>query len=244
MNHQSRTAGAGVLSAALITTFLCVFVGGALPACAAQPSAAAAAQPSTPATAAASSPSPSATASSRATQPSSDAATTTSSYVIGPGDSLQVFVWRNPELSVTVPVRPDGKISTPLVEDMVAVGKTPTQLARDMEGVLSEYIRAPQVNIIVNQAASVFNQVRVIGQVNMPQSVPYREGMTVLDVLLAAGGLTDFAAGNRARLVRKDENGNETSRRVRLHDLVAEGRMSENFPVQPGDVLIVPESLF
>lgn len=244
MNHQSRTAGAGVLSAALATVFSFVVVGGALPACAAQPSAAAV-QPSTPVTAAASSPSaPATSAPSAATGSSSDAATTTSNYVIGPGDSLQVFVWRNPELSVTVPVRPDGKISTPLVEDMVAVGKTPTQLARDMEGVLSEYIRSPQVNIIVNQAASVFNQVRVIGQVNMPQSVPFREGMTVLDVLLAAGGLTDFAAGNRARLVRKDENGKETSRRVRLHDLVAEGRMSENFPVRPGDVLIVPESLF
>ncbi len=118
-----------------------------------------------------------------------------SEYIIGPGDSLQVFIWRNAELSATVPVRPDGKISTPLVEDMVAVGKTPSKLARDIEAVLSEYIRSPQVNVIVTNAVSTFSQVRVLGQVTTPQAVPYREGMTVLDAVLAVGGLGEFAAG-------------------------------------------------
>src|SRR4051812_1783980 len=118
-------------------------------------------------------------------------------YVIGPGDTVQVFVWRNAELSVTVPVRPDGKISTPLVEDMVAVGKASSQLARDIEKVLAEYVRAPQVNIIVTNPVSTFSQVKVIGQVTNPQSVPYREGLTALDAILAVGGLTQFAAGNR-----------------------------------------------
>ncbi len=127
-------------------------------------------------------------------------------YIIGPGDTLEVFVWRNPELSVTVPVRPDGKISTPLVEDMVAVGKTPPQLARDMETVLSEYVRSPKVNIIVTTAASAFSLVKVVGQVQKPSALPYREGMRVLDAVLAVGGLTQFASGNRARIVR-DENG-------------------------------------
>src|SRR5579871_3447985 len=110
----------------------------------------------------------------------------TAEYLIGPGDALQVFVWRNPELTVTVPVRPDGKISTPLVEDMVAVGKTPSQLARDIEKILSEYVRSPRVNIIVTQPASAFSQVKVIGQVLHPAAVPFREGMTVLDAALAA----------------------------------------------------------
>ena len=123
-------------------------------------------------------------------------------YVIGPGDTVQVFVWRNPELSVTVPVRPDGKISTPLVEDLVAVGKTSSQLAREIEKALAEYIRSPQVNIIVTNPVSTYSQVKVIGEVVTPQSVPYREGLTVLDVVLAVGGLTEFAAGNRAKIVR------------------------------------------
>ena len=125
-------------------------------------------------------------------------------YIIGPGDTVQVFVWRNPELSVTVPVRPDGKISTPLVEDLVAVGKTSSQLAREIEKVLAEYIRSPQVNIIVTNPVSTYSQVKVIGEVVTPQSVPYREGLTVLDVVLAVGGLTEFAAGNRAKIVRKN----------------------------------------
>jgi len=164
-----------------------------------------------------------------------------SEYIIGPGDSLQVFVWRNAELSATVPVRPDGKISTPLVEDMVAVGKTPARLARDIEAVLSEYIRTPQVNVIVTNAVSTFSQVRVLGQVTTPQAVPYREGMTVLDAILAVGGLGEFAAGNRGKIVRVVE-GKKQEIKVRISDLVNKGDVSQNLPLNPGDVLVVPES--
>jgi polysaccharide export outer membrane protein len=166
-----------------------------------------------------------------------------SEYIIGPGDTLQVFVWRNPDLSVTVPVRPDGRISTPLVEDMPAVGKTPTSLARDVEKVLSEYVRAPEVNIIVTVPASAFNQVKVIGQVQKPAAVPYREGMTILDALLAVGGLSTFAAGDRGKLVRMVD-GKQTEIRVKLDKLVNSGDMSQNLPLRPGDVLVVPESRF
>lgn len=169
---------------------------------------------------------------------------TTANYIIGPGDTLQVFVWRNPELTVTIPVRSDGKVSTPLIEDMVAAGKTPSQLARDMEARLTEYIRSPQVNIIVTSSQNTFSQVTVIGQVRNPQSVAYREGMTLLDVMLAVGGLTEFAAGNRARLVRKDASGQAVETKVRLDDLVRKGKIKENRDVKPGDVLIVPESYF
>jgi polysaccharide biosynthesis/export protein len=164
-------------------------------------------------------------------------------YVIGPGDTLQVYVWRNPEYSTTVPVRPDGKISTPLVENMVAVGKTPSILARDIEVVLSEFIRSPQVNIIVTQAVSSFSQVKVIGQVARAQSLPYREGMTVLDAVLAVGGMNAFAAGNRAKLVRRI-NGKDTETRVRLDDLINDGSMKYNLPLLPGDVIVVPQSRF
>lgn len=164
-------------------------------------------------------------------------------YIIGPGDTLQVFVWRNPELSTSVPVRPDGKISTPLVEDMVAVGKTPSGLARDIEKVLAEYVRSPQVNIIVTQPLSAFSQVRIIGQVGKPQALPYREGMTVLDAVLAVGGLAPFAAGNRAKIVRT-EGGKQREIKVKLEDLVNKGQMSNNVQLQAGDVLVVPESFF
>ena len=170
-------------------------------------------------------------------------AATGGEYLIGPGDTVQVFVWRNPDLTVTVPVRPDGKISTPLVEDMPAVGKTPTQLARDIEKVLSEYVRSPQVNIIVTQPASAFSQVRVIGQVQKPQAVPYREGMAVLDAVLAVGGLATFAAGDRTQLVRTVD-GKQTQTRVKLDALLNKGDMSQNLPLRPGDVLVVPESRF
>ena len=164
-------------------------------------------------------------------------------YIIGPGDTLQVFVWRNPELTVTVPVRPDGKISTPLVEDMVAVGKTAPQLARDMEGVLGEYVRSPKVNIIVTTAASAFSLVKVVGQVAHPQALPYREGMTVMDAVLEVGGLGQFASGNRAKIVRI-VNGRETDIRVKLADLMNSGDTHQNLPLKPGDVLVVPQSLF
>jgi len=166
------------------------------------------------------------------------------SYIIGPGDALNVFVWRQPELSVVVPVRPDGKISTPLVEDIEAVGKTPTQLARAIEAVLSEYIRTPQVTIIVQNFVGTFSaQIRVLGQVTNPGPVPFRERMTLLDVMLEVGGLTQFAAGNRATLVRL-ENGESVERRVRLSRLLEKGDIGENVPVQPGDVIVVPAAVF
>ena len=164
-------------------------------------------------------------------------------YIIGPGDTLQVFVWRNPELTATVPVRPDGKISTPLVEDMVAVGKTAPQLARDMEGVLGEYVRSPKVNIIVTVAASAFSLVKVVGQVAHPQALPYREGMTVLDAILEVGGLGQFASGNRGRVVRI-VNGRETVIHVKLADLMNDGDVKENVALKAGDVVVVPQSIF
>ncbi len=171
------------------------------------------------------------------------AAAVSPDYIIGPGDTLQVFVWRNPELSVSVPVRPDGKISTPLVEDMVAVGKTAPQLARDMESVLSEYVRTPKVNIIVTTAASAFSLVKVVGQVARPQALPYREGMTVLDAVLEVGGLGQFASGNRSKVIRMVD-GKETVIHVKLADLVNSGAIKENILLKPGDVLVVPQSIF
>ena len=164
-------------------------------------------------------------------------------YVIGPGDTVQIFVWRNPELGSTVPVRPDGKISTPLVEDMVAVGKSPSILARDIEKVLAEYVRSPQVNVIVTQPASVFSQVKIIGQVARPQALAYREGMTVLDAVLAVGGLSQFAAGNRARIMRTTD-GHQQEIKIKLAALVNDGDMKQNVALKPGDVLVVPESRF
>lgn len=162
-------------------------------------------------------------------------------YRIGPGDVLQVFVWRSPELTATVPVRPDGKVSTPLVEDMVANGKTPTQLARDIEGVLGEYIRSPQVSVIVTQPQSQFSQVKVVGQVARPSPLAYRNGMTVIDAILAVGGLTEFAAGNRAKIVRT-EDGRQVEIKLKLADLMNKGDMSQNQEVRPGDLIVVPES--
>lgn len=166
-----------------------------------------------------------------------------SDYIIGPGDTVQIFVWRNPELSVTVPVRPDGKISTPLVENMVAIGKSPSQLARDIETVLSEFVRTPQVNVIVGNAISTFSQVKVVGQVRTPQALPYREGLKVLDVVLATGGLTEFAAPNRAKIVRT-VNGKQTEIRVKLSALMNKGDLKQNYELKPGDVFIVPQSMF
>lgn len=162
-------------------------------------------------------------------------------YIVGPGDTLQIFVWRNPELSTTVPVRPDGKITTPLVQDMVAVGKTPSELARDIEKVLEEFIRTPQVNIIVSNPVSAFSQIKVVGQINTPQSMAFREGMTVLDAVLASGGLAPYAAGNRAKVVRQ-VGGKQTEIKIKLNDLVNKGAMKHNIKLQPGDVLVVPES--
>jgi polysaccharide biosynthesis/export protein len=166
-----------------------------------------------------------------------------SSYIIGPGDTLEVFVWQNPDLSQTVPVRPDGKISTPLVENMVAVGKTPSQLARDMEKVLSVYVRSPKVNIIVTKALGELTQVKVVGEVLHAQAIPFHEGMTVLDAVLQAGGVTPYAAANRAKIVRM-VNGQSEQIPVKLGKLLQKGDMSQNVRLMPGDVLIVPQSLF
>ena len=182
----------------------------------------------------------------RATLPASAAdppAPVSDDYLIGPGDTLEVFVWRNPDLTVTVPVRPDGKISTPLVEDMVAVGKTPSGLARDIEKALAVYVKSPQVNVIVTVPASAFSQVKVIGQVVHPQALAYRSGMTVLDAVLAVGGLSQFAAGNRAHLVRT-VNGKSQELKIKLEALVNNGDMTQNLSLQPGDVLVVPETRF
>jgi polysaccharide export outer membrane protein len=203
--------------------------------CASSPSTPAAAVPTAVPTAATTTPTGTATVPAKAA--------VAPDYIIGPGDTLQVFVWRNPELTVTVPVRPDGKISTPLVEDMVAVGKTAPQLARDMEGVLGEYVRSPKVNIIVTTAASAFSLVKVVGQVAHPQALPYREGMTVLDAVLEVGGLGQFASGNRSRIVRM-VNGKETVIHVKLADLMNSGATHENIPLKAGDVVVVPQSMF
>jgi len=165
-------------------------------------------------------------------------------YLIGPGDTLQVFVWGQPELSVTVPVRPDGRVSTPLIDDIEAVGKTPTQLQGEMERVLSEYIRSPQVNVIVQNFVGTFaDQIRVLGQVVKPGAVPYRERITLLDVMIEAGGLTSFAAGNRAKVVR-NVDGRSREMRVKLNDLMNRGRIEANMPMQPGDIVIIPEAVF
>jgi len=165
-------------------------------------------------------------------------------YRIGPGDQIQVFVWNRPELSVTVPVRPDGLVSTPLVENIQAAGKTPSELAREMEKVLAEYVRTPSVNIIVTGFVGIYgDQIRVLGQAANPQALPYRAGMTVLDVMIAVGGLGEFAAGNRSKIVRRVGD-RQVELRVRLKDLVKDGDIRANVPVQPGDVIIIPESRF
>jgi polysaccharide export outer membrane protein len=164
-----------------------------------------------------------------------------SAYLIGSGDTLQIVVWRNEELSKVVPVRPDGRISTPLVDDMVASGKTPSQLARDMEAVLAEYLRTPQVSVMVTGQGAA-NQIQVVGEVAKPQALSFRDGLRVLDVVVAVGGLTDFAAGNRTNLVRQTKSG-QVECRVRVKDLLA-GDMSQNILLFRGDVLVVPETRF
>ncbi len=164
-------------------------------------------------------------------------------YLIGPGDSLNVQVWRNPEVSTSVTVRPDGKITTPLVEDVDANGKTPTQLARDIEKRLAKYIQEPIVTVMVGGFTGPYSeQIRVIGQAARPQALPYRQNMSLLDVMIAVGGITDFADGNRASILRV--HGGRQQFGVRLEDLVKGGVLAANLEMRPGDVLIVPESLF
>lgn len=165
-------------------------------------------------------------------------------YLIGPGDMLNITVWHNPEVSMVVPVRPDGKITTPLVEDLPASGKTATQLARDIEKALSKYIQQPVVTVIVTNFVGPYSQqIRVIGQAAKPQALPYREGMSLMDVVIAVGGITEFAAGNRANIIRV-VNGKQQKIPVRLDDLIKDGDVSANMAMRPGDVLVIPESFF
>ncbi len=166
-------------------------------------------------------------------------------YLIGPDDRLNIFVWKNPDFSANgIPVRPDGRITTPLVEDMVASGKTPTQLADDIEQVLAEVIKNPIVTVTVVTFVGEFNQqVRVVGEATAPSALPYRNNMTLLDVMIAVGGLTEFAAGNKASIVRKYK-GIEKQFNVRLEDLLKGGDISANVDVLPGDIIVIPESLF
>lgn len=167
-----------------------------------------------------------------------------SEYRIGSDDQLRIFVWRNPELSNTVPVRPDGKISVPLIEDMRATGKTPTELARDLEKAMARYVQNPIVTVIVSGFVGPFaDRVRVVGEAARPQALPYRSTMTLLDVMIAVGGITTFAAGNRATLTRVTDSKQKTYR-LRLDDLIRDGDMSANVKILPGDVIVVPEAWF
>ena len=164
-------------------------------------------------------------------------------YVIGPGDTISIVVWRNPDLSMVVPVRPDGKITAPLVEDLPALGKDATTLARDIEKALSKVIRDPVVTVVVaNFVGPYSEQIRVVGEATKPQVLSYKQKMTLLDVMIAVGGITDFADGNGARLLRTGEGNKQY--RVRIKDLIKRGDVSANVEMKPGDVLIIPQSLF
>lgn len=164
-------------------------------------------------------------------------------YLIGPGDTLNIIVWRNPELSMTVPVRPDGKVTTPLVDEVTAQGRTSVQVARELESVLGKFIRDPVVTVIVTSFVGPYSeQIRVVGEATKPQVMPYRQKMTLLDVMIAVGGLTDFAAGNSATILRGGEERKQYS--VRLQDLIRRGDISANVEMKPGDILIIPQSYF
>ena len=167
-------------------------------------------------------------------------------YMIGPLDQLTVFVWRNPELGAKVQVRPDGRITTPLITDMPAVGKTPTMLAQDIKLQLSQYINDPIVSVIVNEfAGTTSQQVRIVGATEKPASIPYRANMTVLDAMIAVGGLSELAAGNKARLIRHNKGtGVQKEYSLRLGDLLKRGDSKANVLLEPGDVIIIPESMF
>jgi polysaccharide export outer membrane protein len=167
-------------------------------------------------------------------------------YVIGPLDELTIYVWRNPELGASVQVRPDGRITTPLVTDMPAVGKTPSMLQEDIRLQLSQYITDPIVSVIVNKFAGTFSQqVRIVGATEKPASVPYRANMTILDAMIAVGGLSEFASGNRAKLIRFDKtSGKQKEYAVKLGDLLKNGDSRANVLLMPGDVIIIPESFF
>lgn len=165
------------------------------------------------------------------------------SYVIGAGDNINIIVWRNPELSMSVPVRPDGKISTPLIDEMVAQGKNSTEVAREIEKKLSAIVRDPVVTVIVTSFVGPYSeQIRVVGEAAKPQALPFKQKMTILDVMIAVGGLTDFAAGNDATILRSSEGNKQYS--VRLKDLLKRGDVSANVEMRPGDILIIPQSFF
>lgn len=164
-------------------------------------------------------------------------------YIVGPGDNLNINVWRNPELSSSVPVRPDGKVSTPLVDELVAQGKTPTQIARDVETALAKFVRDPVVTVIVTNFVGPYSeQIRVVGEAAKPQFLPYKQKMTVMDVMIAVGGLTDFADGNKATIIRASDSNKRYN--VRLRDLVKRGDISANVEMLPGDILIIPQGWF
>lgn len=164
-------------------------------------------------------------------------------YVIGAGDLLNIIVWRNPELSMAVPVRPDGKLAAPLVEEIVAQGKTSTELARDVEKQLGKYVRDPVVTVLVTSFVGPYSeQIRVVGEAARPQFLNYKKNMTLLDVMIAVGGLTDFAAGNNATILRTADGGKQYS--VRLKDLIKRGDISANVEMRPGDIVVIPQSLF
>jgi polysaccharide export outer membrane protein len=165
-------------------------------------------------------------------------------YRIGPGDQLNIFVWNHPELSLSVPVRPDGLLSTPLVENVKAEGKTPSELGKDLEAAMGEYVRGPKVNVIVTGfQGSLEDRIRVVGAATKPQALPYRAGMTLVDVMVAVGGLSEFAAGNRAVISRR-EGDKQVRVPVKLNDLLNRGDITADVPVRPGDVIIIPESRF
>jgi polysaccharide export outer membrane protein len=165
-------------------------------------------------------------------------------YIIGPGDTVEMFVWGNPEVSRSVPVRPDGKISAPLVEELAASGKTPFQLARDIERELGKFIRNPLVSVIVSGFVGPYSeQVRVVGQAAKPQAVPYKENMSLLDLMIVVGGVTEYAAGNRTTIIRT-VNGVQQQFQVRVDDLLDDGDITANVNILPGDVLIIPEAYF
>ena len=167
-------------------------------------------------------------------------------YIIGPLDQLNIFVWRNPELSAKVQVRPDGRITTPLISDMPAVGKTPAMLADDMKIALGEYIKDPIVSVIVEKFSGTFSQqIRIVGATAKPASLPYRANMTLLDAMIAVGGLSEYAAGNRAKLIRYDRTtGKQREFNIKLSSLLKNGDSSANVRLEPGDVIIIPESMF
>ena len=184
------------------------------------------------------------------TTPAADASKATTAaeseqYIIGAGDKLNVFVYDNPQLSVGIPVRPDGRISTPLVSDLVAVGKTPSQLEHDIAEKLRTYVRDPHVTVIVEEFVGPLDrQVRVIGEATDPVAIPYRDGLTVLDVMIATKGLTRFAAGNRALIVRRLSGGKEQTIHVHLADLIKDGDIGQNIEMRAGDTLIIPQTWF